>query len=83
MKNPNLPYRITEYINGHFKEDFLFEVKDVRKVKNRWFYTVEVSKDNYIQTLKFNDKGEVISGDTEEAFPPDIHEEPGFEDIPE
>jgi hypothetical protein len=83
MKNATLPYKITEYVKEHFKEDFLFEVKDVRKIKNDWFYTVEVTKDNYIHTLKFNHNGEIMADEAQQAFPSDIHDELGFEDVPD
>jgi len=78
-----LPYGISEYIKEHFREDFLFDVKEVTKVKGHTYFTVEVSKDNYIHTLKFNENGDVIKDEADQAFPPDVHEEPGYENIPE
>jgi len=81
--NQKLPYRISEYINDHFQEDFLFEVKDARQLKGHWYYTIEVTKDNYIHILNFNEHGELIKDEADQAFPPDVHEGSAFEDIPE
>ena len=81
--NQKLPYRISEYIKDHFREDFLFEVKEVKQLKGRWFYTIEVTKDTYIHTLKFDEEGELIKDEADQAFPPDVHEGPSFEEIPE
>lgn len=78
-----LPYGISEYIRNHFREDFLFDVKDVKKVGDRMYYTIEVSQDNYIHTLKFDEKGQLVREDADEAFPPDTHDAPGYGDIPE
>jgi hypothetical protein len=78
-----IPYGISDYIREHFKEDFLCHVKDVKKNNGHSTYFVEVSKDDYIYTLRFNDDGVLLKEDTEQAFPPDIHEEQTFRDVPE
>jgi hypothetical protein len=82
-KDEKLPYGISEYITEHFREDFLFEVKEVKKLKGHVYYTVEVTKDNYIHTLKFDENGKLVKEKADQAFPEDIHEEPGFGDVPE
>lgn len=78
-----IPLGISDYITGHFREDFLFEVKEIRNFGRHVVYTVEVSKDNYTHILLFNENGDLIKKEVSPSFPPDIHEEPGFEDIPE
>jgi hypothetical protein len=78
-----IPLGISSYIGDHFKEDFLFEVKGVKQIKGHSIYTVEVSKDDYIHTLRFNEDGTLIEEKAEQAFPPDIHEEQTSGDIPE
>jgi hypothetical protein len=78
-----LPYPISEYIKDHFRDDFLFEVKESTQVKGRWYYTIEITKDNYIHTLKFDEDGKLIKDQADEAFPPDVHEDPGFGEIEE
>lgn len=78
-----IPFAISEYIRDHFKEDFLFYVKDIRAVHGHQVYTVEVSKDNYIHQLKFNEDGTLVDERSAEAFPPDIHEEQTFGEVPE
>jgi len=77
-----IPYKISEYVNNHFREDFLFEVREV-KANGLSYYQVDVSKDNFEHNLLFNEKGELVKEMTEQAFPPDGHEEPSFEDTPE
>jgi hypothetical protein len=78
-----IPFGITEYIRDHFKDDFLFELKDVREVSGRPVYTVEVSKDDYIHSLKFNEDGTLLKEEAKEAFPPDSHEGQAFGEVPE
>lgn len=70
-----IPIGISDYINDHFKEDFLFEVKDVRDIQGQSVYSVEVCKDDYIHKLKFREDGTLVTQESEQAFPPDIHEE--------
>jgi hypothetical protein len=81
MKPEKIPYRISDYIQEHFKEDFLFEVKEIKEINGHPLYVIEVSKDDYIHTLRFNEHGTLLSEDAEQAFPPDIHEESTYRDI--
>lgn len=82
-KNLKLPIKISEYIQKHFRDDFLFEVKEVKKIKDQLNYFVEVTKDDYVHSLRFNDRGDLVNGTAEEAFPNDIHEERAPGDVPE
>lgn len=41
------------------------------------------SKDDYIHKLMFNEQGEIVKDDAEQAFPPDAHEQAGYENIPD
>ncbi|MDH4091153.1 MAG: hypothetical protein OEV74_15335 [Cyclobacteriaceae bacterium] len=77
----NLPYKISEYIQSKFREDFLFEVKQVRPIGGQLMYTVEVSKDGYIYTLNFNVEGDLIAEEAAQAFPPDSHDENTYGDL--
>lgn len=83
MKTPELPYATTEYISRNFHEDFLFEVKEAKQIKGRWQFTVEVSKDDFIHTLQFDERGALIKEEAEPAFPAEAHEGPVPEDVPE
>lgn len=83
MDKEKLPHKITEYITGHFREDFLFEVKEIKQVKGHTYYTIEVSKDNYIDTLRFNEDGVLIQDESDEAFPAEAHDEAGFGNVPD
>jgi hypothetical protein len=78
-----LPYKITDYVREHFREDFLFEVKKVVQVNGHPQYEIEVSKDDYIHRLSFNENGDLIREDAEQAFPADEHEGPNFEEVPD
>lgn len=78
-----IPFEISEYIRNHFREDFLFHVKEVKEVGGHSEYVVEVSKDDYDYTLRFNEKGKLLKEDAEQSFPPDIHEEQTLGDVPE
>ncbi|MEX1238928.1 MAG: hypothetical protein WEB30_04395 [Cyclobacteriaceae bacterium] len=82
-KDQKLPYGISEYIKEHFREDFLLDVKAVKRLKSHVYYVIEVTKDNYIHTLKFDENGNLMKDDADQAFPEDSHEEPGFGDVPE
>jgi len=83
IKNRKIPYAISEYVRKNFTEDFLFEVKDFRKVKGQWEYTVEVTKDDVIHTLRFDEQGVLLKEETDLAFPPDAHEGNVPDEIPE
>lgn len=65
----SLPHGISEYIQKHFREDFLFEVKKVYLQKGQRRYLVEVSKDNYIHVMTFDEKGQLVNESAEKAFP--------------
>lgn len=81
--NERLPIHISDYISERFREDFLFQVKEVRQVKGHTYYTVEVAKDDYIHTLIFNEDGHLVQDQADEAFPPDTHDEAGFSNVPD
>lgn len=78
-----IPFGISEYIKDHFREDFLFHMKEVKEVNGHPVYVVEVTKDDYVHTLRFNEEGTLLKEDAEQVFPPDIHEEQTLRDIPE
>lgn len=75
-KAQKLPVKISDYITDHFKEDFLFEVRDVKRSGGQLYYIIEVSKDNYITTLKFNEDGDLVQEESTRAFQEDAHDEP-------
>jgi hypothetical protein len=72
-----IPYKISEYLHGHFREGFLFEVKKVTDAKGRVFYNVEVDQDNLTYQLKFTEEGNLLKEEADPAFPQDP-----FEDLP-
>jgi hypothetical protein len=82
-KTQTIPLKVSEYIQENFKEDFLFKVKEIKEIKGQLYYFVEVSKDDYIYSLIFNEQGNLVDKIAEEAFPTDIHEEQISGDVPE
>lgn len=80
---PKLPYGISTYIQDRFRDDFLCEVKAVKKVKGHPQYSLEVTKDDQIYLLEFNEAGKLLQEEAEEAFPPDGHDSLTLGDIPE
>lgn len=83
LKAAKIPFTISEYIINRFRDEFLFEVKEIKQAKGQTIYSIEISKDNYIYTLQFNETGKLLKDDAGEAYPADAHDEPGFENIPE
>lgn len=83
MKNKadKIPAAISEYVEAHFKEDFLFDVKDIKELQGHTYYTIEVSKDNFIHLLKFNEDGKLVKEEASQAYPADMHDEPGYDEI--
>lgn len=78
-----IPFGITDYINKNFKEDFLFEVKEVKEMNGHIIYVIEISKDDYTHTLRFDEDGTLLKENAEQAFPPDSREGQSFEEVPE
>lgn len=79
----SIPFGITDYINKNFREDFLFDVKSVKEINGHPVYFIEVSKDDYIHMLTFDENGTLMKEESAQAFPPDIHEERAFGEVPE
>jgi hypothetical protein len=80
QKTQSLPFNLTNYINTHFREEFLFEVKNILQVDGRTEYEVQVSKDDYIYTLWFDEEGRLLRQNAEQAYP-DADE--SYRDIPD
>ncbi len=78
-----IPYMINDYIRERFREDFLFELKKVIQVKEHPQYEIEVSKDDYLYKLSFNNDGDLVNEEVEPAFSQDEHEGLGFGDVPD
>jgi hypothetical protein len=76
-----IPYKINDYIRDRFREDFLFELKKVIQVKGHPQYEIEVSKDDYLYKLSFNENGDLLNEEAEPAFSQDEREGPGFGDV--
>lgn len=83
IKKEKLPYAVTEFITKRFRKEFLFELKEHKRVRGQWIYLVEVSQDGYIYSLQFDEKGSLLKEETEPAFPADAHDGPIPEEVPE
>ena len=79
----NLPAKALEYIQDFFHEDFMIEVKEVRKINGHLHYFVEVSKDEMIHPLHFNEQGNLIVAAPSDPYHADLLEEPPFDDLPD
>jgi len=69
MKHHQLPAKASEYITKHFPGSFLCEVTHYKDVHGHLCYRVEISQDEQIYHLKFNEHGGLITRTAEEAFP--------------
>lgn len=79
----HLPLGITEYIREQFREDFLFAVKKIFVKNGLKHYLVQVSKDDFIHMLTFDERGRIVVNQTDPAFPSDPREGLGFGETPE
>jgi len=66
-----IPMKAVEYIKSTFRKEFVFDLKGVRKYKGQQYYLVDVSKDDYIHHLRFNQSGHLVEAVADEAFPSD------------
>jgi hypothetical protein len=82
-RTTRLPYGISSYIQDRFRDGFLFEMKSVKNERGHLLYGIEVTKDDHIYLLQFNDAGKLLKEEVAEAFPPDGHDELTLEDTPE
>ncbi|ELR73889.1 hypothetical protein C900_00053 [Fulvivirga imtechensis AK7] len=69
-----VPYKVSEYIRDTFREEFLCSIKSYTR-DGKTYYLAEVTKDDLIHHLKFDEKGQLMKDDADPAFPPDIHDE--------
>ena len=71
QNSPAIPIRISEYIKQNFREDYLTEIKHVKDSKGIGFYYVDVTHEDNIYHLKFNESGELIQKEIESVIYPD------------
>lgn len=77
-----IPYAISEYVNRHFRDDFLFTCHQITR-KGKVLYDVEVTKDDITHQLWFDEDGELLKESWEPNFEPDSHDEARQEIEPE
>ena len=82
-RSERLPFAISSYIQSHFQEDFLCKVRSIKSVDGHLRYALEVTKDDHIHNLTFNEDGKLLQEEAEQAFPPDTHDGVTLEDTPE
>ena len=75
-----IPAGISEYIKQNFREDYLTDIKSVKDAKGAEFFYVDVTHEENIYHLKFNDNGELILKDVESVRYPDDEVELGNAD---
>lgn len=83
MSTPTFPAKISEYISSHFQDDFLFQYRNMRNIGNKRCFAIDVSKDDHIYHLFFDENGHLVKKQVEESFPADDHTDPRMGDSPE
>ena len=72
-----LPVKINDYIQRHFRGEFLFKINSVRKTGNHTVYDLDIAQDEHIYHLKFDENGWLMRKEVEEAYPPDGYQNLG------
>lgn len=75
IESQNIPAEISEYIRKFFDESFLIDITKIKENDGSFYFNVEVSQDNIINHLKFNEKGSLIKTEIEPVIPIDPHED--------
>jgi hypothetical protein len=70
-KTHPIPAGISEYINQNFREDYLTDIQLVKDDKGIGFYYVDITHEDNIYHLKFNESGELIQKEIESVKYPD------------
>lgn len=68
LTNKAIPSGISEYIRKNFHAECLTEINKVNQKGGHFIYVVEVSHDDNLYHLRFNDKGVLMSNKAEPAF---------------
>ena len=55
-----VPQGISEYINDRFVDDYLTEIKPYADASDKLFWHVDVTHNNTIYHLRFNEQGEFV-----------------------
>lgn len=80
--NDQIPYSISEYVNRHFRDDFLLSCRKISGKDGKVFYDVEVSKDDITHQLMFDSKGMLIKEDLRQEYSSNIREDVVRDDYP-
>ncbi|MBL0340714.1 MAG: hypothetical protein IPP71_07230 [Bacteroidetes bacterium] len=70
-KSRAIPVPISEYIKQNFREDYLTEIKLVKDSKGIGFYYVDVTHEDNIYHLKFNESGDLMQNEIESVSYPE------------
>lgn len=73
-KQPKVPPEISEYIKNNFREGFLTEIRKVKDKKGKITYTVDIGEHENLHHIHFNEKGKLLSRETEPLYPEDERE---------
>ena len=69
-----IPYKISEYIQEHFRDDFLSEIRKAHDTFGRTFYEVDITQNELTYHLTFNERGTLMKEEAEPTFEQDEHE---------
>ncbi len=68
-------FTINEFVKDEFREGFLMDIKDPVTEEGKICFYVDVSLDNTLHHLKFNEHGALLSRESEPAFLADPHDD--------
>lgn len=60
-----VPEKLSHYLQDHFGKSFTSNIKKVKDKHGKYIYLAEVSKDDVLHHLKFNEHGGFVSGQAE------------------
>ena len=74
-KSTTVERKIIDYVKNDFKEGFLMEIKHISQRDGGNVYNVEVSQDNNLYNLEFNNLGTLIKTEIEPTYLTSTHDE--------
>jgi hypothetical protein len=74
IRKTHYPERISVYLKNHFDQPFISDVQRVKDKRGNVFFKVNVSDENTLYRLRFNEEGAMILKETEPLIELDDNE---------
>lgn len=74
IRKTGFPERISVYLKNHFDSPFISDVKRIKDKRGNIFYKVNVSDEDTLYRLRFNQEGAMILKETEPLIELDDNE---------